>query len=102
MKFKNTPKNGVKISICILIIILLLLAIVKIFPNEGVQIKYGFKINNGVEQLWKKILYIIIVILSVLEFIIVRTMCRCNQCGKYISMNINTKYCPYCSKKLDE
>ena len=48
MKFKNTPKNGVKISICILIIILLLLAIVKIFPNEGVQIKYGFKIDNGV------------------------------------------------------
>lgn len=102
MKFKNTPQNGVKISICILILILILLAIVKIFPNKGVQIKYGLKIDDGVPSIWKIICYVIIVILFIAEFIISRIMCRCKQCGKYISMDIHKKYCPYCSKNLDE
>lgn len=102
MKFKNTPKNGLKISISLSIIILIILIIVNIIPNETDKIKYGFLIEEGKTPIWKIICYVILVILAIIEFIVNIIMCRCQQCGKYISMNIHTEYCPYCSKKLDE
>ena len=101
-KIKKTPKNGIKISIILLIIILILLVIVNIAPNEEVQIKYGFKIDNGTLPIWKIVCHILIAILIIVEILVTRVMCRCQHCKKYIFMNIHTKYCPYCSKKIEK
>lgn len=101
-KIKKTPKSGLKISLILIIIILILLAIVNFVPNEGIQIKYGFKIDNGTVPVWKKVCQIVIVILCIVEFWVTRIMFRCQQCKKYISMNIHTEYCPYCSKKIED
>lgn len=103
MNFKiKKPNNGIKISIVLLITILLLIIIVNIVPNNDVKIEYGFKVDNGILPLWKILCYILIVILFIAEIIVTRIMCRCPKCQKYILMNIHTKYCPYCSTKIDE
>lgn len=101
-KIKKTPKNGLKISLILVIIILILLAIVNFIPDEGIKTEYGFKIDNGTIPVWKKVCQIIIVILCILELIVTRVMCKCQQCKKYVVMNIHTEYCPYCSKKIED
>lgn len=101
MKFNNTPKNGLKISIILLAIIVIMIIIVNVLPNHPDKIEYGLVIEEGKMPIWKTICYAIILLLSILEFIINRVMCRCKQCRKHIRMNIHTEYCPYCSKKLD-
>ena len=103
MKFKNNPRNGVKISICISIIMLIILVIVDIIPNESEKSIYGLVIDEGETNIWKIICYVIIVILAILNLIVNLVMCRCKKCGKYISsINIDMRYSPYCSKRLDE
>lgn len=100
-KLPKDPKKGVIISIFILVIILSLLAIVRFTPNSTDKIEYGLKIE-GPTPLWKIICYVIIAILVIAECFINRKMCRCPNCHKYISMNINMEYCPYCSENLDK
>lgn len=102
LKIRKTPKNAMKISIILLIIISVLLIIVNIIPNNKIQIQYGFKMDNGYTPIWKIVCYIIILLLSIVEIIITRIMCRCEKCKKYIFMNIHTEYCPYCSKKIED
>lgn len=104
MKLKNSPRNGLKISICILIIILIILFIINIIPDESEILKYGFKVkNNDKIPIWKIIGYIIIGILSIIEVIVDLVMCRCKYCKKHIKyMDIFMNYCPYCSKGFND
>jgi hypothetical protein len=83
-------------------IVLLILLIIQIVPNGTDVRKYGFILEKGKIPLWKDICLIIAVILFIANFFVCRIMCRCKHCGKYISMNIHTEYCEYCSKKIEE
>lgn len=109
MKIRNNARNGVLISIVILVVALTILLIVNSIPNVDIntltetnKLKYNLGINKGDTPIWKIVCYIIVCILLVISIIVDFVMCRCHCCGRHIHhMDIFTKYCPYCSKSLD-
>ena len=109
MKIRNNAKNGLLISIIIIVAALVMIIIVNSIPNVNTntlnstnKLQYDFGINKGEIPIWKIICYIIIGILLILSWTVSFVMCRCHFCGRHIHyMNIFTMYCPYCGKSLD-
>ena len=109
MEFRKTAKNGLSICATLSLIALTLLLIINIIPNVDPdtlnitdRFEYDMEVYEGKTPLWKKICYILLLVLFILNAIIDLVMCRCNYCGRYIRFNNSMKYCPYCSKYLDK
>ena len=109
MKIVNSARNGLLISIYIVVIALVILIIVDSIPNVDPNtlnttdnLKYSLGVYESETPIWKMVCYIIIGLLIVLSTIISFVMCRCRFCGRHIHyMNMSTKYCPYCGKSLN-
>ena len=105
----NNARNGLLISIVIVIIALVILVMVNSIPDVDISVlnstdrlKYDLGVYETEKPIWKVICYTISGVLLVLSIIINLLMCRCQCCGRHINcMNIFTMYCPYCGKSLD-
>lgn len=109
MKIRNKARNGLWISIIIVVIALAIIVIVNSIPNVDIntlkptnKLQYNLGDNKGETPIWKIICYIIVGVLLVASWIVDFVMCRCHFCGRHIHyINIFTMHCPYCGKSLD-
>ena len=69
MKIKNTPKNGLKLSIFIAILMLIIFLITSIIPNQSEEVIGGFVFKEKT-PIWKIVCYIISAILFIFYFVI--------------------------------
>ena len=107
---KYNLKTWLKIDLLILLIILVLLILLQLIPNinkneldEISRLQYNYGIYEGTTPIWKIIGYFIVGILIIIDFIIYYKMLRCSNCNKHIKyMHLGMKYCPYCSKSLED